>query len=235
MPQPDETRGVFESTPHIRRIRSALRPTRSPLINLAILFGAIALVVLLAYQFLFVAPKIRSNVVDLTQSLERIEELSTLRSHFRFAVVVREESGNIIVRRLADQADHIGMDNVGTMLFQDPTMIAELHGIATYGVRLGGVAAAITQNDSSVTIPLPKAEVIDVKLVAADTRIVAQMKGLFRSSSHELLLEASKRGETFVREYAEADTTLLGVAGDRARDLLSLIVERSGKRAVFGE
>jgi hypothetical protein len=231
----NDSRGVFETTPHIRRIRSALRPTRSPLINLAILLGMIALVAFLAYQFLFVAPAIRSNVVDLTQSLERIEELSTLRSHFRFAVVVREESGNIIVRRLADQAEHIGMDNVGMMLFQDPTMIAELHGVATYGVKLRNVASAITQNDSTVMIPLPKAEVIDVKLVSADTRIVAQMKGLFRSSDHELLLEASKRGESFVREYAEADSTLLAVAGDRARDLFSLIVERSGKKAVFTE
>lgn len=233
LPEQEKPSRVFDGTPHIRRIRTAIRPTRSPLINLTVLLAGIALVVYLAYQFLFVAPAIKTDVIDLTQSIERIEQLSTLRSHFRFAVVVREESGNIIVRRLSEQSDHIGMDNLGTILFQDPTMIVEVHGIATYGVKLGGVPAAITQNDTAVMIPLPPAEVLDVRLVAADTRIVAQMKGLFRSSNNELLIEASKRGETFVHEYASADSTLLGVAGDRARDLFTLIIERAGKKAVF--
>lgn len=123
------------------------------------------------------------------------------------------------------------MDNVGSVLFQDPTMFLELHGVATFGVRLGGLERRITQNDSVVTIDLPTPELLDVKLIAADTRIVAQMKGLFRSTNNTLLLSANKHGEEFVRQYAAQDTAMLGLAAQRARDVLALLVEQSGKRA----
>ena len=74
------------------------------MINMAVLFGVVVLTVFLVYR-LFVDPagRVRTDVLDLTTAVEQIQELSTVKSHFRFAVVVREEAGNIIVRRLADQ------------------------------------------------------------------------------------------------------------------------------------
>lgn len=193
----------------------------------------LGLLLFLLWRFLFPGSSTRVEVIDFTKSTERIEELSTVKSHMRFGVVVREEGGNVIVRRLADQAESIGMDGIGNVLFQDPTMIVELHGVATYGIRLDDLASRIRQDDSTVWIALPQPNVLDVKLVAADTRVVAQMKGLFRSSNQTLLLEASRHGETFVREYAEGDTTLLSLASERARNVLRLLAEQGGKRAVF--
>lgn len=125
------------------------------------------------------------------------------------------------------------MDNLGTMLFQDPTMIVELHGVATYGVSLEDIADRLRQDNSTVTIRLPQAGLLDVKLVAADTRIVVQMKGLFRSSNNTLLLEANRKGEEFTRQFAEQDSTLQELALTRARDVLALIAQSGGKRAVF--
>lgn len=202
--------------------------------------GMIAVVVLmllvaafLAWQVFFSPGRTTSRVIDFSQSVEKIQELATVKSHLRFAVVVREESGNIIVRRFADQADYIGMDNVGSALFQDPTMFVELHGVATFGVRLNDLQHRITQDDSVVTIQLPKPELLDVKLIAADTRIIAQMKGLFRSTNNTLLLSANNNGEEFIRQYAAQDTAMLELAAQRARDVLALIVQQSGKRAAW--
>jgi hypothetical protein len=214
---------------------SVLRPTRTPLVNLLILVSAFAVVAFLVYHFVF-APgsRLDTNVVDLSRSIERVEELSTLKSHLRFAVVVREESGNVIVRRLAEQsADGMGMRSIESMLFHDPTMIVELHGVATYGVRLAGIADRITPTDSSVIVALPPPSVLDVKLVSADTRIVAEMKGLFRSNNGALLAEANRHGERFVAELARTDSTLLALSAERARALVAMLVEQSGTRAEF--
>jgi hypothetical protein len=230
-----ETEPPQPAKPNIRKIHSSAHgPTRTPRVNLLILVGALGLVAVLVYQFLF-APDSRldTEIVELGRSIERVEELATLKSHLRFAVVVREESGNIIVRRLAEQTDEVGMSSLSAMLFQDPTVIVELHGVATYGVRLAGVGARITSTDSSVVVPLPPPSVLDVKLVSADTRIVAQMKGLFRSSNQQLLAEANRQGERFVAELAAADTTLLGLSAERARSLVAMLVEHSGSRAEF--
>lgn len=230
-----ETEPPRPAKPNIRRIHSSAHgPTRTPRVNLVILIGGLSLVAFLVYQF-FVAPASRfdTDVIELGRSIERVEELATLKSHLRFAVVVREESGNVIVRRLAQQDDEVGMSTISSMLFLDPTMIVELHGVATYGVRLGGIAERIARTDSSVVVPLPQPAVLDVKLVSADTRIVAQMKGLFRSSNQQLLAEANKQGERFVSELAAADSSLLGLAGERARSLVSILVEQTGSRAEF--
>jgi hypothetical protein len=235
IPGPQPTTGRLGKFPQIRRFNSRhLRPTRSPLLNLAILIAIFAAIIFVVYKLGF-DPRswVKSEVVDLSKSVEQIQELSTVKSHLRFTVVVREEGGNVIVRNLADQSGIIGMDDIGSALFENPTMIVALHGIATYGVRLNGLSESMTQNDSTVTIALPAADVLDVKLVAADTKIVAQMKGLFRSSNQSLLNAATIRGEEFARDFARQDTTLLGLADERARSLLQLIVERSGKRAVF--
>lgn len=202
--------------------------------NWMIVLAFFIIVLALAYYFLFEpGGKVHTDVIDFSQTSERIEELSTVRSHMHFGVVVREEAGNIIVRRLADQAEYIGMDRLSTALFQDPTMFVELHGVATYGVRLNDLQQRVQQNDSVVTITLPDAEVLDVKLVAADTRVVAQMKGLFRSSNQTLLLEANRRGEELVREFAGQDSSMRALASLRARDVLALLVEQGGKRAEF--
>jgi hypothetical protein len=72
-----------------------------------------------------------------------------------------------------------------------------------------------------------------VKLVAADTRIVARMKGLFRSSNETLLLNAASEGEQFVRQYASEDSALLDLASERARNVLGILTEQGGKRAIF--
>lgn len=219
----------------IRKIHSdVLGPTRTPLVNFAIIVGAFAVIASLVYFFILgPESRVQSDVTDLSQSIERVEELATLKSHLRFAVVVREESGNVIVRRLADQVDGVGMNSIGSMLFEDPTMIVELHGVATYGVRLGGIGSRMSQTDSSIVIAMPPAEVLDVKLVSADTRVVARMKGLFRSNNQELLAEANRRGETFIAELARADSTLLAVSADRTRSLIRLLVEQSGSRVEF--
>jgi hypothetical protein len=193
--------------------------------------GLAALFVL--WRFLFPGNEITTEVIDFSKSVQRIEELSTVKSHIRFAVVVREEGGNVIVRRLADQAASIGMEGLGSFLFQDPTMIVELHGVATYGLRLNDIAKRIRQDDSTVHIRLPAADVLDVKLVAADTRIVARMKGLFRSSNETLLLNAASEGEQFVRQYASEDSALLDLASERARNVLGILTEQGGKRAIF--
>ncbi len=221
--------------PGIRRFRSAQNRVRSsPLMNWVIVLAFFAVALVLCYHFLFEpGNRISADVIDFSKSVERIEELSTVRSHIRFAVVVREEGGNIVVRRFVDQGEYIGMDGIGAALFQDPTMFVELHGVATYGVRLHDLASRIVQDDSTVTIPLPRADVLDVKLVAADTRVVAQMKGLFRSSNTQLLLAADQRGEEFVRQFAEQDSSLHSLAIQRATDVIALLVEQGGKRAVF--
>lgn len=214
----------------LRRMARRRRSGLSTAIRLILIFAA----GMLAWYVIFDhGSAVDSDVIDFSQSTERIQELSTVRSHIRFGVVVREESGNIVVRRLADQTESIGMDGLGSALFQDPTMIVELHGVATYGMRLDDLATRIRQDDSLVTITLPKPEVLDVKLVAADTRVVAQMKGLFRSSNQTLLLEASRRGEEFVRAFAEEDTSMQALAAGRAKDVLALLVEQGGKRAAF--
>lgn len=201
-------------------------------VGMIVFVAAMLLVaVFLVWQVFFPPDRTTSRVIDFSQSVEKIQELATVKSHLRFAVVIGEESGNIIVRRFADQAEYIGMDNVGSVLFQDPTMFVELHGVATFGVRLNDLQRRITQNDSVVTIELPRPELLDVKLIAADTRIIAQMKGLFRSTNNTLLLSANKNGEEFVRQYAAQDTAMLELAAQRARDLLGLFVQQSGKRA----
>ncbi len=112
-------------------------------------------------------------------------------------------------------------------------MIVELHGVATYGVRLDRVVPNIQQTDSTVTIPTPRAEVLDVKLVASDTRVIAQIKGLFRSSEGNLLGEANKHGESFVRDYAMQDSTLQTLAETRVRETLSAFITPTGRRAIF--
>lgn len=201
---------------------------------MAALLSGLAVVVVLVYMFVFSdQPIVEADVIDFSQSAQAIEELSTMKSHMRFSVVVHEQSGNIIVRRLADQAEQIDATGIGAALFQDPTMIVELHGVATYGIRLGDIEHRITQTDSTVRVVLPPVEVLDVKLVASDTKPIARMEGLFRSSSQSLLLAATQRGEGFVRNYAETDTMMMGLAAERARNVLSLLVERAGKRAVF--
>lgn len=220
--------------PRLRRVRSERGRTERMSTGSLIKMGGALVVLFLIYQFFFSGPgKTTSDVVDFSQSTQQIEELSTVKSHYRFTVVVREESGNIIVRRLADQTEYIGMDQLSTVLFQDPTMFVELHGVATYGVRLGDLSKRIRQDDTVVHISVPRAEVLDVKLVAADTRIVAQMKGLFRSSNNTLLLEANRHGEEFVRQYAVEDSTIVQLSEIRVRNILGLLVERSGKRALF--
>lgn len=232
-----ESEPTRPSKPNIRKIHSNVHgPTRSPLINLVIVVGAVVLVVILLYQVL-IAPSSRldTDVIELGRSIERVEELATLKSHLRFAVVVREQSGSVVVRRLAEITDDVGMSSLSSMLFQDPSMIVELHGVATYGMRLEGIGERLVRTDSSVVVPLPPPTVLDVKLVSADTRIVARMKGLFRSSNQELLAEANRQGERFVADLAAADSTLLALSAERARSLVSLLVEQSGSRAEFSE
>ncbi len=226
---------VFQKVPHIRRFQSSIiRPTRSAWLNIAVLLAGITILVVLVYAFVFSgSPIVRSNTIDFSQSTELIQELSTVKSHIHFAVVVSEESGSIIVRRLADQAKQIDARGLGAALFQDPTMIVQLHGVATYGVRVDDLNRRVRQTDSVVYVDLPPAEVLDVKLIAADTRPIARMEGLFRSSQHSLLLAATRNGETFVRQYAVEDSTLLRVAEQRARDLMRLLIDRTGKRAEF--
>ena len=214
------------------RVRALRRP-RSPFASLLFVAIGIGLVAIVAYLIVGDDPRFDTDITELSATIERVEELATLKSHLRFAVVVREESGNIIVRRLADQTEGLGMNSIGSMLFEDPTLIVELHGVATYGVKLDGIGERISTTDSSVVVELPEAQVLDVKLVSADTRIIAQMKGLFRSNNQELLAEANRRGERFVAELAAADSTLLGVATERTRDIVALIVEQSGARAEF--
>lgn len=228
--QPDE--------PGIRRYRAeATRsPRRPPPVNLAILIGAIALIVFLIYQFFFTRPLVSAGgEFNLTQSIERIEELSTVRSHLRFAVIVREESGNIIVRRLAEESNEIKMDNIGSMLFHDPTLVAELHAVVTYGLRLNDMEKRIRREDEQLYVDLPPAELLDVKVVNADTRIIARFEGLFRSSNNELLLAASQRGETFARQFALADSTSMSLAQSRAREIITLLVEQAGNKVSFKE
>jgi hypothetical protein len=224
----------FRSIPRIRRFHGENGHWRSPLITGAILIVVLTIVVAAVYYFVFSGRvRVHAEVVDFSKSVEQIRELSTLRSHYRFGVVVREESGNVIVRRLADQGELIGMEGIGGALFQDPTMFVELHGVASYGARLDDLASRMRQDDSTVTIALPPVQVLDAHLITADTRVVARMKGLFRSSNNELLLEADRHGEGFVREYAEQDSAMQAFAADRLKDVLALLVERAGKRAVF--
>ncbi|MBC8144714.1 MAG: DUF4230 domain-containing protein [bacterium] len=91
----------------------------------------------------------------------------------------------------------------------------------------------MTPTDSSIVIAMSPPEVLDVKLVSADTRIVAQMKGLFRSNNQALLYEANSHGERFVADLARSDSTLLAVSAERTRALIELLVEQSGSRAEF--
>jgi hypothetical protein len=230
-----ETEPPSPARSKVRKVHSAvLGPTRRPFVTLLIVAGTIGLVAFLLYQFVLGgSSRLSSDVVELSRSIERVEELATLKSHLRFAVVVREQSGSLVVRRLADVPEGVGMSSIESLLFHDPTMIVELHGVATYGVRLHGIGDRMRRTDSSVVVDLPPAEVLDVKLVSADTRIVAEMKGLFRSSNDELLAEANRHGEQFVAELAGADSTLLSLASDRTRSLIALLVEQAGSRAEF--
>jgi hypothetical protein len=227
----DGSRNAFQSAPRPRRLRAGSIGRRSAATGVLVA-GGVGLLLLLAYFFM-AGDDVEIDVIDFAQSVERIEEVSTVKSHIRFGVVVREEGGNVIVRRLADQVETLGMNGLGDALFESPTMIVELHGVATYGVQLDDLRNRISQDDSTVRISLPQAKVLDAKLIAADTKIVARMKGLFRSANDQLILEASQRGESFVKEYAEQDTAMISLASQRARDLLALLVEQGGKKASF--
>lgn len=224
--------------PGIRRYRaeSQRSPRRPPLVNLAILIGAIGLIVFLIYQFFFTRPQVTAGEeFNLSKSIERIQELSTVRSHLRFAVIVREEAGNIIVRQIADEPEEITMDGIGAMLFHDPTLVAELHAVITYGLRLDGMDGRIRDVNDTVYIALPSAELLDVKVVNADTRIIARLEGLFRRTNNELLLEASRRGETFARQFALDDSSSINLAESRAREIITMLVEQAGSKVSFTE
>lgn len=209
-------------------------PRRPPGVNIAILIGLIVLFLVAIYLLFFPRPTVESDVFSLEQSIERIEELSTVRSHLRFAVVVREESGNVIIRELADAAGDIDMSDIGSMLFQDPTLIVELHGVATYGIKLDDIDTRIEEiDDERIAIDLPDPVLLDVKIVNRDTKVIGRMEGLFRSSDNELMLEASREGERFAEEYALKDSTSLELAGERARTVVRMIAEGGGKQVVF--
>ena len=209
-------------------------PRRPPLVNLSILIGIIGLTVFVIYQFFFTRPNLLAGEeFNLSQAVEQIEELSTVRSHLRFAVVVREESGNIIVRELANQEAVIEMEDVGSLLFHDPALVAELHAVATYGLQLDGIEDRINESGDTLYITMPNAELLDVKLVNGDTRIIARIKGIFRSSNNDLLLAASKRGETFAEKFARSDTSSIELAGRKAEEIIAFLMEQAGKEVQF--
>lgn len=211
-------------------------PRRTPQINILILIGIIALVVTTFFFLFFKRPELNTETFSLRRSIEKIEELSTVRSHLRFAVVVREESGNIVVRELAAAAGDIDMNDIGSFLFQDPTLIVELHAVATYGVRLDNIDQRIRPADEDeevIRVDLPEAELLDVKVVNSDTRIIARMQGLIRSSNRELMLEAGRKGEEYATKEARADSSSLGLARTRAREIIRLLVESAGKGVEF--
>ncbi|MGE3799821.1 MAG: DUF4230 domain-containing protein [Candidatus Kapaibacterium sp.] len=210
-------------------------PRRPPTVNMAILIGIIAVVLFLIWQFFFTRPTLFTEEFSLAQAVEEIEELTTVRSHLRFTVVVREESGNLVVQRLADQAGEINMQDIGSMLFHDPTLLAELHAVATYGVKLDDIEKRITNHGDSLHVSLPPSELLDVKIVNADTRIIAQLKGLFRSENNELLLAASQRGESFAEEFARTDAASLELATTKAREIIGLLAKQAGKETTFTE
>ena len=215
---------------HAEQVRSSRRP---PLVNLSILIGITALMLFLIWQFFFTRPDLSTEEFSLAQTVEEIEELTTVRSHLRFVVLVREESGNLIVQKLAEQEGEIDMDNIGSMLFHDPTLLAELHGVATYGVKLNGIEDRISDNGDEIHIRLPSAELLDVKVINADTRIIAQLKGLFRNENNELLLAASQRGEEYTREFAQSDSASLELAEKKAQEIIGLLAEQAGRKAIF--
>ncbi len=217
---------------HAEKARS---PRRPPTVNMTILIGIIAVILFLIWQFFFTRPALFTEEFSLAQAVEEIEELTTVRSHLRFTVVVREESGNLIVQRLADQAGKINMDDIGSMLFHDPTLLAELHAVATYGVKLDDIEERIRTGNDTLYVNLPPAELLDVKIVNADTRIIAQLKGLFRSRNNELLLAASQRGETFAEEFARSDEASLELAATKAREIIGLLARQAGKETTFTE
>lgn len=224
--------------PGIKRYRAeaARSPRRPPPVNLAILIAGIGLTVFLIYQFIFTKPRvIAGQEFNLSQAIEEIQELSTVRSHLRFAVIVREESGNIIVRQIADEPEEIQMDDLGSMLFQDPTLVAELHAVVTYGLRLENLEENVRREKETLHVSLPSAELLDVKIVNADTRIIARLKGLFRSTNTELLLAAARRGEEFARGFALADSSSIDLAESRAREIISLLAEQAGSEVSFTE
>ena len=223
----------------VKRYAGAPRrsPRRTPQINLMILIGVIALIVLVTYALFFPRSTVEAEAFSLTKSIEEIEELSTVRSHLRFAVVVREESGNIVVRELASAAGEMDMDDIGSVLFQDPTLIVSLHAVATYGIDLEGAENWMSldgvEGEERVVIDLPPAQLLDVKIVNSDTRVIARMQGLFRSENRELMLNASQKGERFATKEAKADRSSLTLAGERARSVIRLLVESSGREVVF--
>lgn len=211
-------------------------PRRSPQINIMILIGVIALVVTTFFFLFFKRPTFTAEAFSLEQSIEEIEELSTVRSHLRFAVVVREESGNIVVRELAAAQGDMDMDDLGSILFQDPTLIVQLHAVATYGVRLDNIERRVRPLDEEEEVYLvdvPPAELLDVKVVNSDTKIIARMQGLIRSSNRELMLEASREGERYATKEARADRSSLELAETRAREIIGLLLESAGKRVEF--
>ena len=211
-------------------------PRRTPQINILILIGIISLIVTTFFFLFFKRPELDAEAFSLRRSIEEIEELSTVRSHLRFAVVVREESGNIVVRELAEAAGEIDMNDLGSFLFQDPTLIVELHAVATYGIRLDNIDRRIRPADEDgevITVDLPEAELLDVKVVNRDTRVIARMQGLIRSSNRELMLEAGRKGEEYATKEARADSSSLALAETRARDIIRLLVENAGKEVAF--
>jgi hypothetical protein len=232
-----ESPGGQSDEPGIRRFRAERNsaPKRPAWVHMAIQIGLIGLLLVGIYLIFFTRPDLTGEEFDLRQSIEKIEELSTVRSHLRFGVVVREEAGNLIVRQLAQAAGDIDMDDLGGMLFQDPTLIAELHAVAQYGIRLDDIDERMETDGDTVRIMMPEPAILDVKIVNADTRVVARMQGLFRSSNNELMLEASRRGEKFAEEFARADSSSLALAGTRAREIIAMLLNQAGKEVTFIE
>lgn len=236
MSDTDQKQSPASDEPGIRRYHAekTRSPRRPPLVNLAILIGIIAVVVFVFYQFFFTRPNLLAGEeFNLAQTVQEIEELSTVRSHLRFAVVVREESDNIIVRELAEQENELNMEDVSSMLFHDPAVVVELHAVATYGVRLDDLENRIQESGDTLLISLPQAELLDVKLINADTRTIARIKGIFRNSNDELLLAAARRGEEFAEKFALTDSSSIALARNKAQEIISFLAERGARDVRF--
>ena len=232
----DQQQNSTGDEPGIRRYHAekTRSPRRPPLVNLAILIGIIAIVVFVFYQFFFTRPNLLAGEeFNLAQTVQEIEELSTVRSHLRFAVVVREESDNIVVRELAEQESELNMEDVSSMLFHDPAVVVELHAVATYGIRLADIEDRMQESGDTLFFTLPRAELLDVKLVNADTRTIARIKGIFRNSNNELLLAASRRGEEFARKFALTDSSSMALAGSKAQEIITFLAERGARQVRF--
>lgn len=153
-------------------------------------------------------PTINENVVSNSTLIKEIAELSSL-----------EVQGNTTFKHTNVQNDGSFSDAMRKM-FTENTVNISVPYTAKYGVNLQGQEVKISQKDSTVTIYLPKPQLLSYELRLDKLNTVSQ-KGLFQSNSTADFDNFSKKMYTMSRQQMENSTLRIEEAQARIQKILT--------------